>query len=499
MAELIRIRAALVVVAGALALAAPAAAAGVAGGTSGPVDAGGAGTGGAPPSGIPAPSGGPTAAHAPVVVSDRCLGGCGSDGRSVHVGGRLALRGQHLLRGMVVLFAVKRGGAPGVSSPLRVSSSGLVVTVPEGAHTGRIVVGAAGGPRSRPFGPIQILARRHSPGSPGGNVPPPTGTAFDGKGMWIWYLSQSEGGDLTKVIARAHSAGVTTLFIKSSDGSSNYWSQFTSALITQLHAAGLHVCAWQYVYGTRPDGEAALGARAAKAGADCLVIDAESEYEGNYSAAQTYITDLRAAVGPSYPVGLASFPYVDYHPTLPYSVFLGPGGAQFNVPQMYWYDIGTSVDTVFSHTYTENRIYGRPIMPLGQTYGGVPSAQIYRFRGIASLYGASGLSFWDWQETNSNGWASVSQSLTPPSGVTVSTDVPGRSQGSSGDQVLWLQEHLAAAEPTTPTTGRFDAATASALRAFQSSHGLTATGSTNAATWQAVLALTPVAVNWTAH
>ena len=53
-------------------------------------------------------------------------------------------------------------------------------------------------------------------------------------------------------------------------------------------------------------------------------------------------------------MALAGFPYVDYHPGFPYSVFLGPGGAQYNAPQMYWVDIGTSVNTVYAHTYAYN-------------------------------------------------------------------------------------------------------------------------------------------------
>jgi hypothetical protein len=158
--------------------------------------------------------------------------------------------------------------------------------------------------------------------------------------MWIWYVSQSDGGNLASIVAQAHVAGVTTLFIKSSDGSSNYWSQFSPTLVQTLHANGLKVCAWQYVYGTNPVGEANLGAQAVAAGADCLVIDAESEYEGHYGAAQTYIADLRAKIGEAYPLGLASFPYVYYHTSFPYSVFLGPNGAQFNAPQMYWKAIG---------------------------------------------------------------------------------------------------------------------------------------------------------------
>ncbi len=151
------------------------------------------------------------------------------------------------------------------------------------------------------------------------------------------------------------------------------------------------MCAWQYVYGTNPTGEANLGAEAVANGADCLVIDAEAEYEGHYAAAQTYIDELRAKIGPTYPLALASFPYVSYHPSLPYSVFLGPNGAQYNAPQMYWKDIGVSVDTVYANTYIANRIYGRPIFPLGQTYGGVSSSDLLRFREEAADYGVDRL------------------------------------------------------------------------------------------------------------
>ena len=106
-----------------------------------------------------------------------------------------------------------------------------------------------------------------------------------------------------------------------------------------------------------------MGAAAAADGADCLVIDAESEYEGRYAQARTYVTRLRAAVGADFPIGLAGFPYVHYHPAYPYSVFLGPGGAEFNLPQVYWKAIGDSVDRALATTYTYNRVYGRPISP----------------------------------------------------------------------------------------------------------------------------------------
>jgi hypothetical protein len=310
----------------------------------------------------------------PSVTEALCLGACTAGRHAVPTGGILVLHGHRLARGMVVLFARKAVAAsvhPTIGARMRASRKGFIVTVPPDARTGRIVVVSPSGLRSRPFGPIRVVAPPavRAPAPLGAATP--SGSAFEGAGQWIWYLSKSEAGDLDAIAAKAAAAGVRTVFVKSSDGSTNYWAQFSPDLVAALHQRGLRVCAWQYVYGTHPAGEAQLGARAAGL-ADCLVIDAESEYEGRYASAQTYMQTLRAAVGPSYPIGLASFPYVDRHKALPYSVFLGPAGAQFNLPQIYWHAIGTSVDAAMAHTYHENRVYARPIMPLGQTYGGAP-------------------------------------------------------------------------------------------------------------------------------
>jgi hypothetical protein len=324
-----------------------------------------------------------------------------------------------------------------------------------------------------------------------------SGSAFDGQGMWIWYLSQSSGGNIASLVAQAHASGVTTVFVKSSDGSTNYWSQFSPQLVAELHANGLKVCAWQYVYGTNPTGEANLGARAVANGADCLVIDAEAEYEGRYAAAQTYIRVLREKIGPAVAVGLASFPYVSFHGSFPYSVFLGPNGAQYNAPQMYWKDIGVSVDTIYANTYIANRIYSRPIFPLGQTYGGVSSSDVLRFREEAVAYGGSGLSFWDWQETPASGWTALAAPLLPLTSVTPNGSYPELTNGAKGDQVLWLQEHLASAIPAQETTGIFGAQTTANLRAFQAAHAIPVSGRADAPTWVALLALPPVAVDWT--
>jgi hypothetical protein len=312
--------------------------------------------------------------------------------------------------------------------------------------------------------------------------------------MWIWYLSSSDGGSVAAIISRAHAAGVRTLIIKSGDGT-NYWSQFTRRVVRELRAGGLHVCAWQYVYGSDPVGEADTAARAARAGAQCLIIDAEAEYEGRYASAAGYLRELRRLVGSSYPLGLASFPYVDYHPAFPYSVFLGPGGAQFDMPQMYWLEIGVDAGTVFRHTYTENRIYRRPIYPLGQTFGSPPAEEVSLFRGLAVRYGAPGISWWDYAWTSADGfWPAVSGLYTPADAPPLG--YPVLRQGSRGDAVLWMQEHLARDFPAQTTDGIFGPLTLSLLRAFQTRHRLDVSGATDKATWQALLRLRPVATAW---
>ncbi|HWJ42807.1 MAG TPA: hypothetical protein VNR67_05175, partial [Solirubrobacterales bacterium] len=118
----------------------------------------------------------------------------------------------------------------------------------------------------------------------GGNL---GNTAFDRQGMWVWYVSRSEGGSVGAIVARAKRNDVGTVYVKSGDGGT-YWSQFNASLVGALHRAGLSVCAWQFVYGDAPEAEAQVGAAAVRAGADCLVIDAEAEYEGKYAAADLY-------------------------------------------------------------------------------------------------------------------------------------------------------------------------------------------------------------------
>ncbi len=341
---------------------------------------------------------------------------------------------------------------------------------------------------------------------------PPTNTApapvqlrvpkrnpFAAHAMWIWELPATDHGNIGRIIAQARAHGIHTLLIKSGDGRTA-WSQFNRPLVARIHAAHMSVCAWQYVYGNFPAAEAAVGALARRDGADCLVIDAEAQYQGRYVAAQTYIRDLRRRVGPRYPVALAGLPYIQYHTNFPYSIFLGPNGAQYNTPQMYWIDIGTTVPYVFSTTYSYNEIYQRPIFPLGQLYAdnwGSPNpGSIGQFNRIAKAYRALGVSWWDFQSAKPAWIAATNRMARLPRRFAPLTNAATLARGARGDMVIWAQQHLDGAGARLLVDGDYGPATQAAVRAFQASHHLHVSGQIDGRTWNLLLHYRSVPVRW---
>jgi hypothetical protein len=443
-----------------------------------------------------APPGAAARTPAPVLTGLRCVPASKAVCRAtpqVQIGKQVQIRGRNLRSGMRVSFRWSRGA---LATKLRRSKVVFVVRVPAGTKPGTVTVRVtdrAGRHDQERLVVLPAPVIRPPVQATGGPLP----DAFRGDGMWIWELNRSAGGNPIAIGLQARAAGLRTVFVKSSDGDTP-WAQFSPELVQALHAQGLRACAWQFVYGRDPAGEAAQGARAVATGADCLVIDAESTYEGKYAQAQQYIGALRAAIGPAFPVGLTSFPYVDFHPRLPYSVFLAPGAAQANLPQVYWKAIGGSVDAVSAKTWAHNRIYGTPIAPLGQTYQSPRPDELQRFRQVWASYGAGGLSWWSWQATPTATWATLGTPPPPPVAL-ADPGWPTLAQGSKGDEVIWLQQHLASYVPTLPVTGTFGPATAQVLAAFQAARGLPPSGETDPVTWQAVLGLPLVPVDWTAR
>jgi hypothetical protein len=309
---------------------------------------------------------------------------------------------------------------------------------------------------------------------------------FAGHAMWIWQLPKAAGGDPVAIAAQAQEAGVDTLIIKAAQGPER-WTQFSPDLVSALQAEGFTVCAYQRVEGRRMVAQAKAAAAAVDAGADCFVIDAEAELEGRYPQARRYVAALRERVGDDFPVGFTSFPYADYHPLLPYSVFLGPGGATVNLPQIYWKDIGDSPSTAFAHTVAANRLYGAPLAPVGQLYSKPSSRDVLTFRRLALAYGVLGTSWWSWDSAVSSGWRAIGRSVSPPAVPASLPTYPTVRPGARSDYVVWAKDHLRALDYSVSRDTRFDRRTTRAVQAFQADNGLDATGVLDDATWTALL------------
>jgi len=314
-------------------------------------------------------------------------------------------------------------------------------------------------------------------------------------GMWIWYVDSSQGGNVRDIIRQARASKIKTLYIKSADGTGT-WSQFSKALVTRFQRAGLDVCGWHYVYGREPVREAKASASAKRRGADCFVIDAEAEYEGEYAAADKYIRELRRRVGKKFPLSLSTFPYTHYHPAFPYSVFLGPGAATDNLPQVYWAAIGDTVREAVGVTWLQNRLYDRPIFPVGQTYEDPRAKELTAFRRYMQNYGTAP-SWWSWQETNASEWNVLGRPLPGPYPRYQNVlEHPVAERGARGDQIVWLQQHLVGAGFNVKVSGIFGPRTERSVKAFQKRRGLEPDGVAGTQTWNRLLKVKPVRVRW---
>jgi hypothetical protein len=312
-------------------------------------------------------------------------------------------------------------------------------------------------------------------------------------GTALWVAQASATTTPAALAASASAADVRTLIVKAADGSTAE-PQFSSGFVGALRGAGLSVCAWTFAYGLNPTVEAEVAVAAVHDGAQCLVIDAEGQYDGRYGAAQAFVKALRTQLGGRFPIGLAGQAEVLQHPTFPYSVFLGPGGFDFDLPQMYWLELGTSVDATYAATIGVNSIYGRPILPVGQVFGAVTPAEVMRFRELASAYGARGASFFDLDSAP----PTLLSSLAAPAPRLRRRTIlaPTLRAGADGDEVLWAQELLNASGAHLPVGGFYGAQTSRAVAAFQTRHGLPASGVLGPATWRALSRFHPREPSW---
>jgi hypothetical protein len=275
------------------------------------------------------------------------------------------------------------------------------------------------------------------PGHPGTLVPdaalPPTPAptarvatdVIAGKGMWIWVLKSTESGDVDAIVAKAKAAGLRQLWVRVADSWDGFYGgHVLDALAPKAHAAGLSVVGWGFPYFYDPVGDAtwtssALAWRGTDGrGLDAFSPDIETAGEGvmlTTRRVELYLSLVRrAATGR--PIVATVFPPTDR--TLTYYPFqaMAPYVDAF-APMVYWGCVDPGQAALQAITRLAPLAALAPLHLIGQAYDMGPEGgrraspsrdEILRFLDVADQHGATGASFYVWQDMTAPEWAALS-------------------------------------------------------------------------------------------
>ena len=258
-----------------------------------------------------APAAAPARTRAPHLADIRCLPvhapRC-AHGPAVPVGARVLLRGHHFYRGMRVVFRWPKGA---LATSLQRTRVGWAARVPAGVPARRIwvYVRDRSGRRSHAK-PVRVIrvARPVTPPpvtSPARGLPAAVLTA---RHVDLAAAARARAATRPPSPRGARAAGIDD-GVRQERRRDHAWSQFSPTLVAALHAQGLRVCAWQYVYGANPMAEAQR--RRARPSPPAPTASSSTPRPSTRAATprpSSYITALRAAVGADYPLGLDVVP-----------------------------------------------------------------------------------------------------------------------------------------------------------------------------------------------
>ena len=216
--------------------------------------------------------------------------------------------------------------------------------------------------------------------------------------MFIWIIQNCHNGNINEIVDKAVKANYSHVLIKIANGiySYNYdWEKkidLVPPLVQALKSKGIQAWGWHYIYGDLPEMEAQKAiSRIRDLGVDGYVLNAEGQYKGKHSAANTFMSQLRAEIN-DIPVGLSSYRYPSYHPQFPWDEFLKK--CDLNMPQVYWLLAhNPAAQLKRSVAEFQNLTYSPPIFPTGATS---TASEVKEFMQQAQSLNLSGINFWEW-------------------------------------------------------------------------------------------------------
>ena len=289
------------------------------------------------------------------------------------------------------------------------------------------VHGAAPAAKPRSATRSKPVVRRPTTAHASGKAKPQARWIPSGTGMWIYEWNKSNRGNARSVVARARSAGLTHLFVRTGSTHDHYTG---GALLQQLLPATAHtnikVIAWDFPELKNPQKDAWRLAFAAYAGyrnphvphVAAVAPDIETTAEGTHTSAKRvsiYLATLRKLLPRNVAI-LTTVPWPSSSRVGRYPYKAVAARSDALLPMAYWYDNSPTEVTATSISFL--RRYKRPVQPVGQGYDGkldVPSIphnnlrkQMPAFFVTARKLGASAVSIWSWQAAPPVAWGYLS-------------------------------------------------------------------------------------------
>ena len=231
-----------------------------------------------------------------------------------------------------------------------------------------------------------------------------------GKGWYIWVVTQTMGGSPAQIAAAAKSAGLGHVLWHIHDGYLDEKHVAGGAdltpFIAAMEAEGIESWAWGAVYRTTwsQGADRVIAAFKNHPQLKGYVIDAEAPFKGAYAEATALMNKLRYNL-PSTPIGLSSYRFPNYHPTLPWSEFRSQ--CDFDMPQVYW-ELDYRDDAGELQLESSMKIFSTmdpklPYIPTGPAYKvgdwKTTSAQVLSLLDAARSKGLSAVNFWVWYQS----------------------------------------------------------------------------------------------------